>query len=108
MYMLLLLISTCQQGLQVLSAPYFWQNEKTGEATGDIEIVAGDTIVWKNGDQALHAIDSGTNEDGPDGVFSGGTLGPGDFYAFTFSEKGQYPYYCLFTSMDDRSCYCYS
>jgi len=76
-------------------APYFWQNEKTGEATGDIEIVVGDTIVWKNGDQALHAIDSGTNEDGPDGVFNGGTLGPGDFYAFTFSEKGQYPYYCF-------------
>jgi predicted secreted protein with PEFG-CTERM motif len=76
-------------------APYFWQNEKTGEATGDIEIIVGDTIMWKNGDQALHAIDSGTNEDGPDGVFSGGTLGPGDFYAFTFSEKGQFPYYCF-------------
>lgn len=77
-------------------APYFWQNEKTGEATGDIEISVGDTIVWKNGDQAKHTITSGTVEDGPDGKF-GGTkfLVPGEFYKFTFTEKGRYPYFCL-------------
>ena len=77
-------------------APYFWQNEKTGEATGDIEILVGDTIVWKNGDQAKHTITSGTIEDGPDGIF-GGTefLLPGEFYSFQFTEKGYYPYFCL-------------
>lgn len=77
-------------------APYFWQNEKTGEATGDIEIVVGDTIVWKNGDGAKHTITSGTPEDGPDGIF-GGTdfLVPGEFYKFTFTEKGKYPYFCI-------------
>ena len=77
-------------------APYFWQNEKTGEATGDIEVVVGDTVVWKNGDQAKHTITSGTLEDGPDGIF-GGTdfLAPGQFYSFTFKEKGSYPYFCL-------------
>ncbi len=77
-------------------APYFWQNEKTGEATGDIEISVGDTIVWKNGDQAKHTITSGTVEDGPDGKF-GGTdfLVPGEFYKFTFTEKGRFPYFCL-------------
>ena len=78
------------------TAPYFWQNEKTGEATGDIEISVGDTVIWKNGDQAKHTITSGTLEDGPDGIF-GGTdfLAPGDFYSFTFIEKGYYPYFCL-------------
>jgi len=77
-------------------APYFWQNEKTGEATGDIQISVGDTIVWKNGDQAKHTITSGTLETGPDGIF-GGTkfLVPGEFYKFTFTEKGRYPYFCL-------------
>ncbi len=77
-------------------APYFWQNEKTGEATGDIEILVGDTIVWKNGDQAKHTITSGTIEDGPDGIF-GGTefLLPGEFYSFQFTKKGYYPYFCL-------------
>ena len=77
-------------------APYFWQNEKTGEATGNIEISVGDTIIWKNGDKAKHTITSGTVEEGPDGVF-GGTdfLVPGAFYKFTFTEKGRYPYFCL-------------
>ncbi len=77
-------------------APYFWQNEKTGEATGDIEISVGDTIIWKNGDQAKHTITSGTLEDGPDGIF-GGTkfLIPGEFYSFQFTENGYYPYFCL-------------
>lgn len=77
-------------------APYFWQNEKTGEATGDIEISLGDTIVWKNGDQAKHTITSGTLEDGPDGKFGGANfLVPGESYKFTFTEKGRYPYFCL-------------
>ena len=77
-------------------APYFWQNEKTGEATGDIEISVGDTVVWKNGDQAKHTITSGTVEGGPDGIFGGSDfLVPGEIYKFTFTEKGRYPYYCL-------------
>ena len=77
-------------------APYFWQNEKTGEATGDIEIVGGDTVVWKNADTTKHTITSGTLEGGPDGIF-GGTdfLLPGDFYEFTFKQKGGYPYFCI-------------
>jgi len=77
-------------------APYFWQNEKTGEATGDIVVSVGDTIVWKNGDQAKHTITSGTVEEGHDGIFGGiDFLVPGEFYKFTFTEKGRYPYFCL-------------
>jgi len=76
-------------------APYFWQNEKTGAATGDIEILVGDTIVWKNGGQTIHAVESGTVEDGADGIFGVTDLAPGKFYKFIFTEKGQYPYYCF-------------
>ena len=77
-------------------APYYWQNEKTGEATGDIEILVGDTVVWKNGDQAKHTITSGTEEEGPDGIFGGiDFMVPGESYKFTFTEKGVYPYYCI-------------
>jgi len=76
-------------------APYFWQNEKTGAATGDIEIFVGDTIVWKNGGQVIHAVESGTVEDGADGIFGVTDLAPGEFYKFTFTEKGRYPYYCF-------------
>ena len=37
-------------------APYFWQNEKSGLATGDIDILIGDTVVWKNADTTVHTV----------------------------------------------------
>ena len=84
------------RGCESPDAPYFWQNEKSGLATGDIEILVGDTIIWKNGDQAKHTITSGTPDDGPDGIFGGSDfLTPGQSYQFKFDKKGQYPYYCL-------------
>ena len=78
------------------TAPYFWQNEKSGLATGDIEISVGDTVIWKNADQEKHTIASGTPADGPDGIFGGSDfLAPGQSYQFKFDKKGQYSYYCI-------------
>ncbi len=77
-------------------APYFWQNEKSGLATGDMDILIDDTVVWKNADTVAHTVTSGTPSDGPDGIF--GTpdlLNSGQSYQFTFDKKGQYPYYCV-------------
>lgn len=77
-------------------APFFWQNEKSGLATGDIDIFVGDTVVWQNADTAKHTITSGTVEDGPDGIFGGSNfISPGQSYKFTFTQTGQFPYYCL-------------
>ncbi len=77
-------------------APYFWQNEKSGLATGDIDIFIGDTVVWQNADTAKHTVTSGTVEDGPDGIFGGSSfISPGQSYKFTFTQTGQFPYYCL-------------
>jgi len=77
-------------------APYFWQNEKSGLATGDIDIFVGDTVVWQNADTAKHTITSGTVEDGPDGIFGGSNfISPGQSYKFTFTQIGQFQYYCL-------------
>jgi predicted secreted protein with PEFG-CTERM motif len=77
-------------------SPYFWQNEKSGLATGDIEILVGDTVIWKNADRAKHTITSGTVDGGPDGIFgSSAFLVPGQSYPYKFDKIGQYPYYCL-------------
>lgn len=77
-------------------APYFWQNEKSGLATGDIDIFIGDTVIWKNADTTIHTVTSGTPDDGPDGIFGNSDfINPGQSYQFTFDIKGQYPYYCL-------------
>ncbi len=77
-------------------APYFWQNEKSGLPTGDIDIFIGDTVVWQNADTAKHTVTSGTVDGGPDGIFGGTNfISPGQSYKFTFDKTGQFPYYCL-------------
>ena len=76
-------------------APYFWQNEKDGSTTGNIEIIVGDKVVWKNADTAAHTVTSGTPTDGPDEIFDSGLFAPGKSFPFIFEEKGTYPYFCL-------------
>ena len=76
-------------------APYFWQSEKDGSTTGDITINIGEEVVWKNADTASHTVTSGTPADGPDDIFDSGLFAPGKSFSFTFTEEGQYPYYCI-------------
>ncbi len=76
-------------------APYFWQSEKDGSTTGDITIEIGDEVVWKNADTAAHTVTSGTPTDGPDDMFDSGLFAPGKSFSFIFTEKDEYPYYCL-------------
>ena len=75
-------------------APYFWQSEKGGSTSGIVEIVIGDTIVWKNADTAFHDITSGSETEGPDGIFFSKPFAPGKSFTYKFSEIGHYPYYC--------------
>ena len=75
-------------------APYFWQSEKGGSTSGIVEIVIGDTIVWKNADTDFHDITSGSETEGPDGIFFSKPLAPGKSFTYKFSEIGHYPYYC--------------
>ena len=78
---------------QVFS-PFYWQNEKDGSTTGDIEIFIGDTIIWKNADTTFHDITSGSEDKGPDGIFASNQYGPGKSFTYKFSEIGVFPYYC--------------
>ena len=76
-------------------APYFWQSEKDGSTTGNIEIVVNDEVIWQNADTAVHTVTSGTPDEGPDGIFDSGMIGPGKQFPRMFTEKGHYPYYCV-------------
>jgi len=75
-------------------APYFWQSEKDGSTSGTVEILIGDTIVWKNADTATHTVTSGVSPDYDD-LFDSGIFGPGKSYSYTFTDIGHYPYFCL-------------
>ena len=76
-------------------ASYFWQSEKGGSTTGVVEILIGDSIVWKNADTAVHTVTSGTATDGPDDIFDSGLFGPGKSFPYKFTETGYYPYFCI-------------
>lgn len=81
-------------GAGQITAPYSWQSEKDGSTSGDIEVLIGDTIVWKNADTEFHDITSGSDDKGPDGIFVSKPFGPGKSFTYKFSEIGIFPYYC--------------
>jgi plastocyanin len=58
------------------------------EAT--IEIAAGTTVTWTNNDTAPHTVTS------TEGVFDSGRLDGSATFSFTFTEPGEYAYFCEF------------
>src|ERR671922_1428162 len=64
-----------------------------------VEINVGDTVIWTNQDATAHSATSGKDAT-PTGLFgdpsaSGSVLVRGKSQSFTFTEAGEYPYYCF-------------
>ncbi len=60
-----------------------------------IEIDAGDTISWTNDDIVAHTVTSGSTEAGITDLFDSGLMAIGAAYEHTFSEAGEYEYFCI-------------
>jgi plastocyanin len=62
-----------------------------------IETSVGSMVTWKNNDNTIHTVTSGTvinNTPTPDKKFDSGYLKSGDSFPFVFDTAGEYPYYC--------------
>jgi len=59
-----------------------------------LEIQVGDTVSWNNADSAAHTVTSGDPDAGPDGVFDSGMMMVNQSWGFTFTDSGEYDYYC--------------
>jgi nitrite reductase (NO-forming) len=59
-----------------------------------IQVSTGATVTWTNDDSQPHTATSGENAT-PDQRFDSGIMAPGATFDFTFTEAGQYPYFCL-------------
>lgn len=59
-----------------------------------LTIAIGSTITWQNESGVIHTVTSGNPDDGPSGTFDSGILMEGDTFSHTFSEAGQYDYFC--------------
>jgi len=60
----------------------------------EVTIGIGDSVTWHNDSTAAHTVTSGNPEDGPDGVFDSGLFMGGETFSHTFTESGQYQYFC--------------
>ncbi|MDQ3837060.1 MAG: plastocyanin/azurin family copper-binding protein [Thermoproteota archaeon] len=63
-----------------------------------VSVKVGDTITWTNNDSQPHTVVSGANGT-PDGKFDSSPnfnplIVPGGTFEHTFTEAGEYPYYC--------------
>ncbi len=61
---------------------------------GEVTIGVGETVTWHNDSGVIHTVTSGSFEDGPDGVFDSSIIMAGDTFTHTFTETGQYEYFC--------------
>ena len=61
---------------------------------GEVTIGVGETVTWHNDSGVIHTVTSGSFEDGPDGVFDSSIVMSGDTFTHTFTETGQYEYFC--------------
>ena len=71
--------------------------EETNECyiPADLVISAGTSVIWENEDNAAHLATSGTPSEGPDGVFDSGMIMGAGTFEYEFSDKGEFPYYCI-------------
>jgi plastocyanin len=64
-----------------------------------IQVSIGDTVTWINDDSQPHTVISGSNGI-PDNKFNSSPnfiplMAPGATFSHTFTEAGEYPYFCL-------------
>lgn len=61
-----------------------------------IDIPVGTTVAWDNVENMVHTVTSGKPPVDSDGLFDSGVMEAGDVFEFTFTEPGNYDYYCTF------------
>jgi plastocyanin len=64
-----------------------------------IRVSVGNTVTWTNNDSQPHTVASGSNGQ-PDNKFNSSPnfnplLNPGQTFSFTFTQAGDYPYFCM-------------
>ncbi len=58
-----------------------------------VEVKAGTRVTWTNNDDITHTVTAGTPERTSD-QFNSSLEGKGASFAFTFDQRGTYPYFC--------------
>ena len=59
-----------------------------------VQVSVGSTVTWTNNDAQPHTATSGENAT-PDGRFDSSILAPAATFDHTFTEAGEFPYFCI-------------
>jgi plastocyanin len=59
-----------------------------------VQVSVGGTVTWTNDDSQPHTVNSGENAT-PSGVFDSPIMAPQATFEHTFTEAGEYPYFCI-------------
>jgi len=59
-----------------------------------VSININDKVTWKNNDNSVHTVTSGTLSNGPDGAFDSEIIYSGNSFTVEFLYDGTYPYFC--------------
>jgi plastocyanin len=59
-----------------------------------VQVSVGSAVTWTNDDAQPHTATSGENAT-PDGRFDSGIMAPAATFDHTFTEAGEFPYFCL-------------
>ncbi|ABX13169.1 PEFG-CTERM sorting domain-containing protein [Nitrosopumilus maritimus] len=63
--------------------------------SSEVTVNVGGEVIWTNNAESNTTISSGNPDDGPDGMFDSGLLGPGESFTHTFDEPGEYSYFSM-------------
>ena len=71
----------------------------TAYSPNPIQVSVGTTVTWTNNDSQPHTVTSGSNGQ-PDNKFNSSPnftplMNAGQTFSFTFTQAGDYPYFCL-------------
>jgi len=75
------------------SSPNCVDNE-TCYSPSELTTLAGSNVTWLNDSGVIHTVTSGNPQEGPDGTFDSGIIMSDDTFSHTFTEAGNYQYFC--------------
>ena len=62
----------------------------------NLEVELSTSVIWLNNDNFAHTVQSQDVEGNIVDFFSSSIIDPGNSFEHTFSESGEFPYYCTF------------
>jgi len=67
---------------------------ETCYSPSELTTLVGSNVTWLNDSVVIHTVTSGSFLEGPDGVFDSSIIMSGDTFSHTFTEAGNYQYFC--------------